>query len=43
MTAYFSICPGPISLEEAISRASELLERATAQVLRVFLSGRNKS
>ncbi len=42
VTAYFSICPGPISLDEAITRAAELLERATAQVLRAFLSGRNK-
>ncbi len=40
--AYFSICPGPLSLDEAIARASELLENATAQVLRAFLSGRKK-
>jgi glycerate kinase len=39
--AYFSICPGPVSVEEAIERASELLENATAQALRTFLAGRN--
>jgi len=39
--AYFSICPGPVSLDEAIERASELLENATAQAVRAFLAGRN--
>jgi glycerate kinase len=38
--AYFSICPGPIPLEEAITRADALLEAATAQALRAFLAGR---
>ncbi len=38
--AVFSICPGPIPLEEAIHRAEELLERASEQVVRAFLSGR---
>jgi len=37
--AYFSICPGPLRLEEAISRAAELLENATAQAVRAFLAG----
>ena len=40
--AYFSICPGPIALEEAISRAAELLENATAQAVRAFLAGRDR-
>jgi glycerate kinase len=38
--AYFSICPGPIDLEQAISAASNLLERATEQAFRAFLVGR---
>jgi glycerate kinase len=40
VTAYFSICPGPMSLGDAIARAPELIENATAQVLRAFLAGR---
>jgi glycerate kinase len=39
--AYFSICPGPIHIDEAIEKASELLENATAQAVRAFLAGRN--
>jgi glycerate 2-kinase len=39
--AYFSICPGPISQEEAMTRGSLLLERATEQVVRAFLGGRH--
>jgi glycerate kinase len=39
--AYFSICPGPVHIDEAIERASELLENATAQAARAFLAGRN--
>jgi glycerate 2-kinase len=38
--AYFSICPGPVPIDEAIARASELLENATAQAARAFLAGR---
>ena len=38
--AYFSICPGPISLDQAISQAGALLERATEQAVRAFLAGR---
>ena len=38
--ACFSICPGPISLDEAMARAGELLEDATAQVFRAFVAGR---
>jgi glycerate kinase len=36
--AYFSICTGPMSLDEAMSRAGELLEHATEQVVRAFLT-----
>ena len=39
--AYFSICPGPVHIDEAIEKASELLENATAQAVRAFLAGRN--
>ncbi|MFI5457457.1 MAG: glycerate kinase [Isosphaerales bacterium] len=38
--AYFSICPGPIRLDEAIAQAGLLLERATEQAVRAFLAGR---
>ncbi len=37
--AYFSICPGPIDLEQAIDQAGALLERATEQAVRGFLAG----
>ena len=37
--AYFSICPGPISLDQAIAQAGALLERATEQAVRGFLAG----
>ena len=37
--AYFSICPGPISLDEAVARASTLLERAAEGATRGFLAG----
>jgi glycerate kinase len=38
--AYFSICPGPIGLDQAMARAGELLEEATEQAVRAFLIGR---
>ena len=38
--AYFSICSGPTSLDEAIAQAGILLERATEQAVRAFLAGR---
>jgi glycerate 2-kinase len=38
--AYFSICSGPLDLDEAITHASDLLEAATEQVMRAFLCGR---
>ena len=37
--AYFSICPGPINLDQAIDEARILLERATEQAVRGFLAG----
>ncbi|SEG45715.1 glycerate kinase [Paenibacillus sp. UNC499MF] len=36
VTAVFSLVNGPMSLDEAMRRTPELLERAAAQVLRVF-------
>lgn len=38
--AYFSLCPGPIPLEQSIARASEYLEHAAEQATRAFLAGR---
>jgi glycerate kinase len=38
--AYFSICSGPIHLDQAIAQAGTLLERATEQAVRGFLAGR---
>ena len=40
VSAYFSICPGPIPLEKAISQANDLLESVAAQAFRVFVAGR---
>ena len=40
LDAYFSICPGPLALEEAIANASRLLENAAEQAVRAFLAGR---
>jgi glycerate kinase len=41
--AYFSICPGPISLEAAIAQAETLLERAAEQAVRTYLTGLKRS
>jgi glycerate 2-kinase len=41
--AFFSICPGPIGLDQAISQAETLLERAAEQAMRAFLAERNRS
>ncbi len=40
--AYFSICPGPITLDEAIREAPRLVERTTAEAVRAFLAGRSE-
>ena len=37
--AYFSICPGPITLDEALNRGGPLLEHTAAQAVRTFLAG----
>jgi glycerate kinase len=38
--AYFSLCPGPITLDEAVAGAAPLLERVAEQAVRAFLAGR---
>ncbi len=48
ISAVFSICPGPIPLEEAMEKGDEYLARVSAQVIRCFLaapyvSSENKS
>lgn len=42
LDAAFSLCPGPMPLEEAIGNAGDLLASATAQALRAFLAGARK-
>ncbi len=37
VSAYFPSVPGPVSLEEALTRADEFLEKATEQVMRLAL------
>jgi glycerate 2-kinase len=41
VSAYFSLCPGPITLDQAISQAERLLESVSAQAFRAFLAGRS--
>lgn len=40
VSAYFSICDRPMTLEEAIAQADALLARAAEQAVRAFRSGR---
>jgi glycerate kinase len=42
IAAYFSICTGPVSLDDAMIRAGELLARATEQAVRAFLAGQGR-
>jgi glycerate kinase len=37
--AYFSVCPGPLTLAEAMTHGALLLERATNQAVRAYLAG----
>jgi glycerate kinase len=41
--AYFSLCPAPISLDEAIAQGGPLLERVAEQAMRAFLAGRGRA
>ena len=38
--ALFSLCPGPLTLDDAIEHADRLLANATEQIVRCYLSGR---
>ena len=40
--AYFSICTGPMSLDEALIQAGDLLARATEQAVRAFRAGQGR-
>jgi len=40
LTAAFAICPGPMTLDEALARAPECLEQATEAAVRAFAWGR---
>lgn len=39
LDAYFPICPGPTTLDDAMARASEFLAAAAEQAMRGFLAG----
>ncbi len=39
-TAALSLCPGPLSLTDAMAQAEDLLAAAAEQVVRIFLAGR---
>ena len=41
--ACFSLCPGPITLEEAMRNGGDLLAAAAAQAFRAFLAGRRSA
>ncbi len=41
INAVFSICAGPLSVEQAMAQAQELLAQTTEQAVRAFLAGRN--
>lgn len=40
ISAAFSLCPGPVTLEQAMREAPAYLQQSTSQVLRLFLAGR---
>ncbi len=43
LDAFFSICNGPMPLENAVRDAEALLEQASEQVVRAFLAGGNRA
>ncbi len=43
ISAYFSICDTPMSLDESMRDAAKLIERASEQAFRAFLAGRASS
>jgi glycerate kinase len=40
--AYFWICTGPMSLDDALIQAGDLLARATEQAVRAFRAGQGR-
>ncbi|KAB2929032.1 MAG: glycerate kinase [Candidatus Contendobacter sp.] len=40
VSAVFSLCPGPVSLKQALAAGDDYLAAVTEQVVRVFLAGR---
>ena len=42
ISSVFSLCPGPITLAEAMKLSKENISRVTEQAVRAFLAGRNK-
>jgi glycerate kinase len=43
LDAVFSICPGPVSLNQAMAEAHEYLTRTSEQAVRAFIAGRIKN
>lgn len=41
INAVFSLCPGPITLKQAMDNSTQLLEKTTEQVVRTFMSNRD--
>jgi len=41
ITAALSLCPGPLTLEEAVAEAARFLEASTEEALRLFAAGRD--
>jgi len=42
INAVFSLCPGPMTLEESMKLSKENVTRVTEQAIRAFLAGRNQ-
>lgn len=42
VTAYFSICPGPVTLDAALGQADTWLATAADQAVRLFMAGTNR-
>ena len=42
INAVFSLCPGPMTLEESMKLSKENITRITEQAIRAFLAGRNQ-
>ena len=42
VSSMFSICPGPITLQQAIEQSGDLVEKCTERIMRVFAAGNKK-